>query len=325
MVQPSYTITLSMGRRSVKPPSDYSVALIKPISMRLTDLISHKSGPTISFEMTRPKTPKGVANIGNTLDKIVELKPNFLTMTFGAGGGTRDASMEMLHKIKTERKQEVVAHLAGYGMSPEHLDKTVTGFASIGIENVLVIRGDKPHSEDFVAEEGAFSHASEMIEHLKPNHSMCYGASAYPEGHVEAESVDADIEFVKIKIAAGAEYIICQYFYDNQHYFDFIKKCRAAGITVPILLGVMPIYSVKMMTLLSSLCGATITDEINDGLASIDIEEKGAVNQWGIDFGIKQCTELINFGVDGLHFYTLNRASSVTGIINGLRESGVLS
>lgn len=292
--------------------------------MRLTELTSRKSGPTISFEMTRPKSEKGEANIGNVLDKIVDLKPDFLTMTFGAGGGTRDKSMEMLHRIKTERNQEVVAHLAGYGMSPDHLDRTVKGFASIGIENVLVIRGDKPHAEDFVSEEGAFSHASEMLEYLKPRHDFCYGASAYPEGHVEAESVDADIEFVKMKIAAGAEYIICQYFYDNQYYFEFIKKCRAAGITVPILLGVMPIYSIKMMNILASLCGATITDEINEGLASVDFEEKGAVNQWGIEFGIKQCTELINFGVDGLHFYTLNRTSSVTGILNGLRESGVL-
>ena len=275
--------------------------------------------------MTRPKSEKGEANIGNVLDTIVGLKPDFLTMTFGAGGGTRDKSMEMLHRIKTERNQEVVAHLAGYGMSPKHLDRTATGFAEIGIENMLVIRGDKPHAEDFVAEEGAFSHASEMLEYLKPRHDFCYGASTYPEGHVEAESVDADIEFVKMKIAAGAEYIICQYFYDNQYYFDFIEKVRNAGITVPVLLGVMPIYSIKMMNILASLCGATITDEINEGLATVDVEEKGAVNAWGIEFGIKQCTELINFGVDGLHFYTLNRACSVTGILNGLRETGALS
>jgi methylenetetrahydrofolate reductase (NADPH) len=299
--------------------------ITQTINMRLTELISGKAGPTISFEMTKPKTPKGEANIGNVLDKIIALKPDFLTMTFGAGGSSREKSMDMLHKIKTERNQEVVAHLAGYGMGPDHLDKTVTDFASIGIENVLVIRGDKPHDEAFVAEDGCFDHASEMIGHLKPKNHMCYGASAYPEGHVEAESLEADIEFVKKKIAAGAEYIICQYFYDNQYYYDFIKKCRAAGITVPILLGVMPIYSVKMMSVLASLCGATITDEIKVGLASVDVEDKAAMNQWGIDFGIKQCTELIKFGVDGLHFYTLNRVSSVTGIVNGLRESGVLS
>jgi methylenetetrahydrofolate reductase (NADPH) len=118
--------------------------------------------------------------------------------------------------------------------------------------------------------------------------------------------------------------IVTQYFYDNQFFYDFLKKCRSVGITVPIIAGVMPIYSVKMMNILASLCGATITEEINAGLAELDQEEKGAVNAWGIDFAIKQCADLIDNGVDGLHFYTLNRTSSVTGILDGLRSAGKL-
>ena len=293
--------------------------------MRIIDIVKAKNGPTISFEMTRPKSEKGEANIGNVLDKLVALKPDFFTMTFGAGGGTREGSLQMLNRIHTERKQNVFAHLAGYGMSPAHLDETVEKFKTIGIENLLVIRGDKPHDENFVAQEGSFNHASEMIKYLKPRHDMCFCSSAYPEAHQEAIDLDTDIGFVKEKIANGAEMIITQYFYDNQFFYDFLDKCRAAGITVPIIPGVMPIYSVKMMNILASLCGATITDKVNAGLATVNQEEKGAVNAWGIDFAIKQCADLIDNGVDGMHFYTLNRTSSVTGILEGLRAAGKVS
>jgi methylenetetrahydrofolate reductase (NADPH) len=293
--------------------------------MRIIDIVKAKSGPTISFEMTRPKSEKGEANIGNVLDKLVGLKSDFFTMTFGAGGGTREGSLQMLHRIHTARKQPVFAHLAGYGMTPAHLDETVDKFKEIGIENLLVIRGDKPHDENFVKQEGSFNHSSEMIKYLKPRHDMCFCSSAYPEAHQEAVDLDSDIGFVKEKIANGAEMIITQYFYDNQYFYDFLSKCRAAGITVPIIPGVMPIYSVKMMNILASLCGATITDEVNAGLSTVDQEEKGAVNAWGIDFAIKQCTNLIDNGVDGMHFYTLNRTSSVTGILEGLRAAGKLS
>lgn len=293
--------------------------------MRIIDLVKAKNGPTISFEMTRPKTEKGETNIGNVLDKLVTLRPDFFTMTFGAGGGSRDGSLKMLERIHTERNQPVFAHLAGYGMSPAHLDETVEKFKEIGIENLLVIRGDKPHDENFVEQEGSFAHSSEMIKYVKPRHDMCFCSSAYPEAHQEAVDLDTDISFLKEKIANGAEMLITQYFYDNNYFYNFLEKCRSAGITVPILAGVMPIYSVKMMNILSSLCGATITDEINAGLATVDQEEKGAVNAWGIEFAIKQCADLIDNGVDGLHFYTLNRTSSVSGILEGLREAGKLS
>lgn len=293
--------------------------------MRITEILKAKNGPSLSFEMTRPKTEKGEANIGNVLDKIVALRPDFLTMTFGAGGLTADASMKMLHRILIERKQEVVAHLAGFGMSPEHLDRTVVGFKELGVENILVIRGDKPHDESFVPEDGSFSHASEILAHLKPNHDFCYGGSAYPESHMEAPDLEADLEYVKLKIANGAEFIICQYFYDNRFFYDFRDKARAAGITVPIIAGVMPIYSEKMMNILANLCGATITEEIKKGIAALPPDDKSALNEWGINQCTDQCSDLIRNGVEGLHFYTLNRSSSVTGIIKGLRERGYLA
>lgn len=292
--------------------------------MRIIDLIKSKTGPTISFEMTRPKTEQAEASIGGVLDKLVTLKPDFFTMTFGAGGGTREGSLQMLHRIHTERKYLAMAHLAGYGMSPEHLDDTVEKFKAIGIENLLVIRGDEPHEDGFVAHSGSFAHSSQMIEYLQPRHDMCFCSSAYPEGHQEAVDLKTDIGFLKKKIDHGVDFLITQYFYDNRMFYEFMEKCRKAGVTVPIIAGVMPIYSVKMMNILASLCGATITDEVKTGLASINTEEASEVNAWGIDFAIKQCSDLIDHGVDGLHFYTLNRSSSVVGIMDGLRAAGKL-
>lgn len=292
--------------------------------MRIIDLIKSKAEPTISFEMTRPKTEQAEASIGGVLDKLVTLKPDFFTMTFGAGGGTRDGSLQMLHRIHTERNYLVMAHLAGYGMSPAHLDETVEKFKAIGIENLLVIRGDEPHEEGFKPQAGSFAHSSQMIEYLRPRHNMCFCSSAYPEGHQEAVDLNSDIGFLKEKVDHGVDFLITQYFYDNRMFYAFVEKCRKAGITVPIIAGVMPIYSVKMMNILASLCGATITDEVKTGLASINTEEASEVNAWGIDFAIKQCSDLIENGVDGLHFYTLNRSGSVVGIINGLRAAGKL-
>ena len=292
--------------------------------MRIIDLIKRKSGPTISFEMTRPKTEQAEANIGGVLDKLVTLRPDFFTMTFGAGGGSREGSLQMLHRIHTERNQLVMAHLAGYGMSPAHLDETVEKFKEIGIENLLVIRGDAPHEEGFVPQEGSFAHSSEMIAYLKPRHDLCFCSSAYPEAHQEAVSLDSDISFLMQKVDNGVEFLITQYFYDNQMFYDFVLKCRNAGIEVPIIPGVMPIYSVKMMNMLASLCGATITDEVKAGLATINIEDAAEVNQWGIEFAVKQCSDLIDNGVAGLHFYTLNRSNSVVGIMEGLRAEGKL-
>jgi methylenetetrahydrofolate reductase (NADPH) len=293
--------------------------------MRIIDLIKNKKGPTVSFEMTRPKTEQAEASIGGVLDRLVTLRPDFFTMTFGAGGGTREGSLQMLHRIHTERNQLVMAHLAGYGMSPAHLDETVEKFKAIGIENLLVIRGDDPHEEGFEAQAGSFAHSSQMIEYLRPRHDMCFCSSAYPEGHQEAVDLNADIGFLKQKVDRGVDFLITQYFYDNRMFYGFVETCRQAGITVPIIAGVMPIYSVKMMNILSSLCGATITDDVKAGLSSINVEEASEVNTWGIDFGIKQCSDLIENGVDGLHFYTLNRSSSVVGVIEGLRAAGKLS
>jgi methylenetetrahydrofolate reductase (NADPH) len=159
---------------------------------------------------------------------------------------------------------------------------------------------------------------------IRPKYDFCLGVAGYPEGHVDAPSLEKDIEYLKLKVDRGAEYIITNYCYDNQFFFDFLERCKMAGINVPVLPGVMPIYSVKMMKMLADLCGATITDELRRGIDDLPEGDKEALLSFGIEFAARQCRELIEADVPGLHIYTMDRSKSSVGIVDRLRSEGLL-
>jgi methylenetetrahydrofolate reductase (NADPH) len=162
------------------------------------------------------------------------------------------------------------------------------------------------------------------VAFISSRFNFCLGTAGYPEGHIDAKSQAKDIEILKLKVDNGAEFIITNYFYDNRYFFDFVDRCLAAGITIPILPGIMPVYSVKMMEMLAGLCGATITKELRQGLAALPKDDKTALNEFGIEFATAQCRELLNAGVVGLHIYTMDRSSSTVGIVNRLRAESFL-
>jgi methylenetetrahydrofolate reductase (NADPH) len=162
------------------------------------------------------------------------------------------------------------------------------------------------------------------MEFIRPRYDFCIGVAGYPEGHVEAESKEKDIGYLKLKVDEGAEYIISNYFYDNQYYFDFVKRCKAIGIDVPILAGVMPVYSIKMMEMLAGLCGATITNELRQGIEALPEDNKEALVNFGIEFAVRQCEDLLRTGVPGLHIYTMDRSVSSVVIVERLRRDGLL-
>ena len=166
----------------------------------------------------------------------------------------------------------------------------------------------------------SLAYASDMIAFIKERYDLTLGCAGYPEGHVEAESLEKDIEYLKLKVNNGAEYIVAQYFYDNNFFFDYCKKCREAGINVPIIPGIMPVYTVKMTGMLSKVCGATITNELQERLDAVNADDKNAVLNLGVDFAVEQCRGLLKEGVDGLHFYTMDRSKSTTEIINRLKN-----
>lgn len=293
--------------------------------MKLTDMWRSGRTPTLSFELFPARTEKAAANLDKAIDVLADLKPDFVSVTFGAGGSTREGSRQLLEKLKREKGLTVLGYFAGYGLGPDDILVVLNSYQAMGMENILVVRGDPPREvEDFQPHPDSFPHASDLLAFVRPRYDFCMGVAAYPEGHVEAESKEKDLEYLKLKVDTGAEYIICNYFYDNQYFFDFLERCRAIGIDVPILPGVMPIYSVKMMEMLANLCGATITQEIRDGIAALPEEDKETLLEFGIDFAVRQCRELLEAGVPGLHIYTMDRSPSAAGIVERLRSGGLL-
>jgi len=292
--------------------------------MKITDLWKSATKPTISFELFPARTEKGAAKLETTIDELVNLKPDFVSVTFGAGGSTRQGSHQLVRKLKEEKNLDVMAYFAGYGLSPDEITSVLDDYQALGVENVLVVRGDPPHDESFQPHPESFSYASELVTFVRPKFDFCLGVAGYPEGHIDAASKEKDLERLKLKVDQGAEYIITNYCYDNQFFFDYWERVRAAGIDLPILPGVMPIYSVKMMENLAKLCGATITEEIREGIDSLPDGDTGALLKFGIEFATRLCSELLEAGVPGLHIYTMDRSPSATGVVKALRKSGLL-
>jgi methylenetetrahydrofolate reductase (NADPH) len=291
--------------------------------MRVTNLYKNNKN-VISMEFFPPRNEKAAQSFGNIIDNLSAMKPDYMSVTFGTGGSTREGSYQTVKQVMCDKKQPTVAYIAGFGLGPEDIKDVLDKYSDLGVETIFVIRGDKPRDDSFVSHPESFSYASEMIAFIKKNYDFTLGCAGYPEGHIESESLEKDIEYLKLKVDNGAEYVVCQYFYDNQFYFDFVEKCQAKGINVPIIPGVMPVYTVKMTQMLSKVCGSTITDALQKELDAIDAEDKNAVLDTGIQFAVNQCKGLLKAGVPGLHFYTMNRSKSTTEIINQLRQDGLL-
>lgn len=293
--------------------------------MRLTKLWKNGAKQTVSFELFPPRTPKAAERFEATVDALGRLNPDFASVTFGAGGSTREGSYQLLEKLKVEKKLEVVGYFAGYGLGPEEINSVLDAYRELGIENLLIVRGDIPRDEEgFSPHPECFLHASDLLEFIRPKYDFCLGVAAYPEGHIEADSKEMDVEFLKLKVERGADYIITNYSYENKYLFDFLDTCNSVGIDIPIIPGVMPIYSEKMMDSLARLCGATIPEKIRQGLGDLPDGDKQAVLNFGIEFAYDQCADLLKGGVPGVHIYTMDRYKTVTAIVNQLRTNGFL-
>lgn len=292
--------------------------------MRVAKLYHSNKKPVISFEFFPPRNEKAEKTFGNLLDTLSQLNPDYMSVTFGAGGSSRDGSYLTVKQMISEKKIPTVAYIAGYGLAPEEITGVLDAYKALGVETIFVIRGDKPKEADFTPHPDSFSYASEMIAFIREQYDFTLGCAAYPEGHLEAESPEKDIDYLKLKIDNGAEYVVTQYCYDNSCFFDFVEKCRAKGISVPIIPGIMPVYTVKMTQMLAKICGATITEALQKRIDNVDSENKEAVLNLGIDFAVEQCRGLLKKGVPGLHFYTMDRGKSTSAIINRLRQEKLL-
>ena len=293
--------------------------------MKVTDIWTSGQSPTVSFELFPPRSEKAAVNLEKAIDRLAALKPDFVSVTFGAGGSTREGSRQLIEKLKNEIGLKVIAYFAGYGLGPTEITDVLDQYRELGVENILVVRGDPPQNEEgFTPHPKSLPHTSDLMAFIRPRYDFCIGVAGYPEGHTECESKEKDLEYLKLKVENGAEYIIANYFYDNRYFFDFVESCRTNGIDVPIIPGVMPIFSIKMMEMLANLCGATITDELHHGINALPEGDNEALVDFGIEFAVNQCKSLLETGVPGLHIYTMDRSRSTVAVVNRLRNEELL-
>ena len=276
--------------------------------------------PVFSFEFFPPKTDKGATNLMRTAADLKEsVEPDFISVTYGAGGTSRDRTHAVVTAIQDDLGITGLAHLTCVGATAEEISGVVSRLEGAGVRNVLALRGDPPEeAEHFEAHEGGFAHATDLIGFLEQRHEVCIGAACYPEGHPEATSAEADLSFAKAKEAAGADFLTTQLFFDTGVYTAFIERARAAGVTVPIVPGIMPITNVAQIERFTKMCGASLPEALLARLRPVQ-DDPAAVMATGIEYAITQCRELLEKGAPGIHFYTLNKSHATRSVLAALR------
>jgi methylenetetrahydrofolate reductase (NADPH) len=289
--------------------------------MRIDEMLASKR-PVFSAEFFPPKTEDGRQTLFETIDVLRTLEPNFFSVTYGAGGATREGTVEITKAIRDEYGAEAMAHLSCVGETTEALREIVEEIADAGIENILALRGDPPRGQaDFVQPEGGLGSAAELAKLISEMHpEIAIGGACFPEVHPEAPSLEADLAYLKTKVENGATFLITQLFYDNQLYFDFVPAARAAGIDVPIIPGIMPMTSFKQIARISELCEATIPDPLRSAMEALDGDER-AEFELGVAYAAQQSADLLRRGAPGIHFYALNRWPATRAILAALQAS----
>jgi methylenetetrahydrofolate reductase (NADPH) len=286
--------------------------------MRIVDKLGGPT-PAISFEFFPPKDQEGVDRLFATVADLAPFAPAYVSVTYGAGGSTRQLTVELVGRIKREAGIEAMAHLTCVGATQAELSGVLDQLQQGGVENVIALRGDPPKgSSTFVAQAGGFSHASELAGFIKQRGGFCIAGACYPERHPEAASLDADLGALKRKVDAGAEFLITQLFFDNADYFAFVQRARALGIRVPIIPGVMPVTNVSQIKRFTAMCGARMPDGLMQKLEPV-ASDADAVGEIGVSHAVAQCQELLAKGAPGVHFYTLNRSKATVEILKRLR------
>jgi len=275
--------------------------------------------PVFSFEFFPPKTDKGADNLMRTVAELKKsVHPDYVSVTYGAGGSTRERTHQVVMSLQKDLGVTAMAHQTCVADTPEGIRGNMQRLIDGGVENVLALRGDIPEDGEMEASP-AFSHATELIDLIKAEFDLCIGAACYPETHPESTSAEDDLRWTVEKANRGASFLISQIFFDCDMYLDYVKRLRAAGVTVPIVPGIMPITKVAQVERFTKMCGSTIPETLLDRLRA-DQDDPGAVMAIGIEHAIDQCRKLLEAGAPGLHFYTLNRSHATRGILAALRN-----
>jgi methylenetetrahydrofolate reductase (NADPH) len=289
--------------------------------MRIDELIDASERPVFSFEFFPPKTPEGERNLLDALAALRPLEPNFVSVTYGAGGTTeqRQKTIDIVASIKRDFGMEAMAHFTCVGATVDELRATLDRMRDAGVLNVLALRGDPPPGEsEWTATEGGLSYSRELIEMIRSDYAFAIGAACFPETHIHATSAEDDLRYLKDKVDAGARFLITQLFFDNAFYWDFVRRAREIGIDVPIIAGIMPITNVGQIKRMTEMCGSALPVALVSELDARS-EDPEAVAEFGVAYATLQCADLLEHGAPGIHFYTLNRSPATRAILSSLK------
>jgi len=288
-------------------------------SMKIKDLFSSKK-PVLSFEIFPPRPDYPIETIFETISQLQDLQPDYISVTYGAGGSNRQRTVQIAAQIKKDYQIETMAHLTCVGHSPEELDQIIDDLKNNDIENILALRGDPPRNEpNFVFKPGHYCYANELVKHIRRKDGFCIGAAAYPEGHPECKRWEEDWSRLRDKVNAGVDFLVTQLFFDNRVFYNFKEALLRMGVDVPVTAGIMPVLNPSQIKRMVYLSGASMPakllqmfDKYGDNL--------GDFEKAGIDYAIEQINDLIANQVEGVHFYTMNRAEQTRKIIININK-----
>lgn len=284
--------------------------------MYIKELFNNK--PVISLEIFPPKPTTPITSIYNTLEGLKELRPDFISVTYGASGTSKSYTVELANIIKNIYHIESLAHITCYNSTREEIDFILKRLKEKNIQNVLALRGDLPTS--YNANESPnnnLNHASDLVHHINSYGGFSIGGACYPEGHVECRSSLEDLKNLKEKVSHGIDFLITQLFFDNEIFYNFKEKLDILGITIPISAGIMPVINKRQIERITSMCGSTLTPKFKRIVNKYEHNPK-ALTEAGIAYATEQIIDLLSFGVDGIHLYTMNRSDVAQKIINDI-------
>ncbi len=285
--------------------------------MFIRDLF-RKNGPVISFEVFPPKSDAPVESVYRTIEALKDLAPGFISVTYGAGGTSRDRTVEIASRIRNVYGVEALAHLTCRSHTCGEIDDICEELLEEGVENILALRGD-PDGKDEKNCERSFSYASDLVRYLRKSHfgDFCIGGAAYPEGHVECSDPLKDLDFLKKKVDSGADFLMTQLFFDNDLFYRFREAAEKNGIHVPIVAGIFPVLNARQVQRIVSLCGASLPPRFTRIMARFS-NNPDALAEAGVAYATDQIIDLLASGVDGIHLYTMNRPETTRRIMGNI-------
>jgi methylenetetrahydrofolate reductase (NADPH) len=276
--------------------------------------------PVISFEFFPPKTDEGDRTLlAKTIPALMQTRPDFCSVTYGAGGSTREKTLMIVDRIQREHGLTAVAHLTCVCSTREQIKELLQQIRALGVKNVLALRGDPPGGGEFQVTPGGFEFSNQLVSFIREQGDFCIGVAGFPEGHIACKAgKHTDWSYLKQKIEAGADFVVTQLFFDNADFYAFREHMnRRLGVTVPLVPGIVPILSGSQIKRFTALCGARIPAPLAGRLDELG-QDDAAVAEYGIEYATQQCADLLKQGAPGIHFYTLNKANSTVRVLRNL-------